>query len=132
MYITGAPFEELGMRTDLGTRPAPKLTSGALAMVPIIVGVWPALLGGIYLMNQRKDKIAHREKEAAVSEAIETTKSAAAEAAKKAAEKAMKEKERAVEMAVKKAMEEAAKDSGGRSSLPSMAVVPDLARLSTA
>ena len=28
LYISGAPFEELGFRTDLGTTPAPKLTSG--------------------------------------------------------------------------------------------------------
>jgi len=109
MYITGAPFEELGMRTDLGTTPAPKLTSGALAMVPIIVGVWPALLGGIYLINQRKERIARREKETAVNEAIKTPRAAADEAAKKAAEKATKDKEKAVEMAVKKALQEAGK-----------------------
>ena len=112
MYITGSPFEELGMRTDLGTRPAPKLTSGALAMVPIVVGVWPALLGGIYLINQRKEKIAQREKESAVKEAIDSTRAAAAEAAKKASEKAMKDKDKAVEMAVKKALQEAAKQNG--------------------
>jgi Fe-S-cluster-containing dehydrogenase component len=112
MYITGAPFEEIGLRTDLGTTPAPELTSGALSMVPVIVGVWPTLLGGIYLISRRKDKIAAREKKAAVENAVETTQAAADEAMKKAAEKAAKEKENAVEMAVKKAMEDAAKEKG--------------------
>jgi len=112
LYITGAPFEELEFRTDLGVTPAPELTSGALGMVPIVVGLWPALLGGVYVMNLRKEKMGTREKDAAVKEAIETTKAAADEAMKKAIEKAKQEKEKAVEMAVKKALDEAAKQSG--------------------
>ena len=112
LYISGAPFEDLGFRMDLGTTPAPKLTSGALAAVPIIVGVWPALLGGIYLMTQSKQKAAAREKAAAVKEATETTQAAADEAKKSATEKAKADKEKAVEKAVKKALDEAAKGNG--------------------
>jgi Fe-S-cluster-containing dehydrogenase component len=112
MYITGAPFETLGLRTDLGVKPAPEFTSGALGMVPVIVGAWPALLGGIYLMSRRKDKIANREKADAVREATETTQAAADEAMKKTMEKAKQDKEKAVELAVKKVMEEAAKQKG--------------------
>jgi hypothetical protein len=111
LYISGTPFEELGFRTDLGTVPAPKLTSGALSAVPIILGVWPALLGGIYVMTHTKEKAAAREKDSAVKEAIATTQAAADEARKKAAEKAKAEKEKAVEQAVKKALEKAAKES---------------------
>ena len=114
LYISGAPFEELGFRTDLGTTPAPKLTSGALAAVPIIIGVWPALLGGIYLMTQSKERSAARQKAAAVKEATETTQAAADEAMKGAIEKAKAEKEKAVESAVKKALDEAAKAKGTR------------------
>lgn len=114
LYITGAPFERLDFRTDLGVTPAPELTSGALSMVPIVVGVWPALLGGIYLISQRKEKIAASEKAAAVKNAIDTTKAAADEAMKKAADKARQEKEKAVEMAVKKALDEAAKNKGDK------------------
>jgi len=112
MYITGAPFETLGLRTDLGVKPAPEFTSGALGIVPVIVGVWPALLGGIYLMSQRKEKIASREQIAAVKEAAEATQSAADEALKKAMDKAKQEKEKAIELAVKKTMEEAARQKG--------------------
>lgn len=116
MYISGAPFETLGMRTDLGIRPAPEFTSGALGIVPLIVGVWPALLGGIYLVSHRKDKIANREKKDAVAEAINRTQTAADEAMKTAAEKAKLDKEKAVELAVKKALEEAAKEKDGEGS----------------
>ena len=109
LYITGGPFEELDFRTDLGVTPAPELTSGALSMVPVVVGLWPALLGGMYVINQRKDRMAAKEKREAVNDAIETTQSAADESMKKAAEKARQDREKAVEMAVKKATEEAAK-----------------------
>jgi Fe-S-cluster-containing dehydrogenase component len=111
LYISGVPFEELGFRMDLGTTPAPKLTSGALAAVPIIIGVWPALLGGIYVMTRTKEKGAAREKDSAVREAIQATQAEANEAKKKAAEKAKVDKEKAVELAVKKALEKAAKES---------------------
>ncbi len=116
MYITGAPFEDLGLRTDLGVKPAPELTSGALGIVPVIVGVWPALLGGIYLMNQRKEKIAARDKDDAVRLAVESTQAAADEAMKTATEKAKQDKEKAVELAIKKALEDAAKEQGGAES----------------
>jgi Fe-S-cluster-containing dehydrogenase component len=109
LYLSGAPFDELGFRMDLGTTPAPKLTSGALAAVPIVIGLWPALLGGVYLMTQSQRRIAAQEKAAAVKEAIDTTQAAADEAMKSAAEKAKADKEKAVERAVKKALDEAAK-----------------------
>jgi len=112
MYITGAPFEDMGMRTDLDVKPAPELTSGALSIVPVIVGLWPALLGGVYLMNQRRDKIAAKEKKAAVKEAVTRTQAAANEAMKTAADKAKAERDKAVENAVKKVLEEAAKQRG--------------------
>lgn len=112
LYITGAPFERLDFRTDLGTTPAPDLTAGALSMVPIVVGVWPALLGGIYLVSQRKDKIADRERKDAVEDAVRGAKATADKAMKKAAERARTDKEKAVEMAVKKALNEAGKEKG--------------------
>jgi formate dehydrogenase iron-sulfur subunit len=112
LYITGAPFETLGFRTDLGITPAPEFTSGALSMVPVVIGLWPALLGGIYVINQRKERMASKEQAAAVNEALATAKAAADEAMKKAAEKARQDREKAVETAVKKAMDEASKKAG--------------------
>lgn len=71
LYISGTPFKELEMREDLGITPAPQLTAGALSSVPIIVGLWPALLAGIYAVSKRKEKIAQSEKELALASAKE-------------------------------------------------------------
>ena len=109
LYISGVPFEEVGMREDLGTTPAPELTHGPLSVVPMVVGLWPVLLTGVYAMNQRKEKVAAAEKAEAVDAAV---KAANAEAEAKLADslaKAEKAKEAAVEKAVKTALEEAAK-----------------------
>jgi hypothetical protein len=71
LYISGTPFKKLGMREDLGVIPAPQLTAGALSSVPIIAGLWPALLVGIYAVSKRKEKIVQREIEQAVASAMD-------------------------------------------------------------
>jgi hypothetical protein len=71
LYISGTPFKDLGMREDLGVTPAPQLTAGALSSVPVIAGLWPALLAGIYAVSKRKEKIARTEKEQAVAAAMD-------------------------------------------------------------
>lgn len=109
LTVSGVPFSELGMREDLGTTSAPKLTSGALGAVPIVVGLWPVLLTGIYAVNQRKEKIAAEEQAQAVADALAEAKSEADAAMAKAKENAEKAKEKAIEKAVKDALEEAAK-----------------------
>jgi len=103
------PFRDLGMREDLGVTPAPALTAGALGAVPIVVGVWPVLLTGIYAISQRKDKVAKEEQAEAVEAARAATKEEAAAELQKTLAMKEKEKETAINMAVKKALEEAAK-----------------------
>ena len=109
LHLSAVPFNQIGMREDLGVTPAPSLTKGALSAVPIVVGLWPVLLTGIYAISQRKDKIAESEK----AEAIAAVKEQAnAEAEAKIAEtlaQAKIEKEKEIEIQVKKALEEAAK-----------------------
>lgn len=109
LYLSAVPFNEIGMREDLGTTPAPELTAGALGSVPMVVGLWPVLLTGIYAMSKRKEKIANEEQEQAVLEAIKKTNEAAEAKLNKALEKAQKEKETAIQKEVKKALEEAQK-----------------------
>ncbi len=109
LYLSGVPFSEIGMREDLGHTPAPDLTAGALGAVPIVVGLWPVLLTGIYAMNKRKEKIAAEEKADAVSEAVAASEAKAKQGLTTALEKAKKEKEGAIKREVKKALEEAAK-----------------------
>lgn len=109
LYISGVPFKEVGMREDLGITPAPKLTSGALSGVPIVVGLWPVLLTGIYAINKRKEKIELQDKQQAVADALAKANAEAESKLKEAMEKSKKEKEAAIEKAVIKALEEAAK-----------------------
>ena len=109
LYISGVPFREIGLREDLGITPAPELTSGALAAVPIISAAWPVLLTGIYAINQRKEKIAAEEKKQAVAEALAKAQAAAKADLDKALAKAEADKKSAIDREVKKALEEAAK-----------------------
>ena len=109
LYLSEVPFKEIGMREDLGETPAPKLTSGALSAVPMIVGLWPVLLGGIYAINKRKEKIEKQEKEQAVAAAVAAAEAEAKAKMKEAMEFQEKQKEKAIEKAVSKALEEAAK-----------------------
>ena len=111
LYLSSVPFKDVGMREDLGVTPAPKLTSGALSAVPMIAGLWPVLLTGIYAINQRKGKIEKQEKEEAVATALEQAHTEAEAKLSEAMEKAEKEKAVAIEAAVSKALEEAAKAS---------------------
>jgi Fe-S-cluster-containing dehydrogenase component len=109
MTISGVPFRELGMREDLGNTPAPELTKGALSVVPMVAGLWPVLLTGIYAISQRKERIAREEKAAAVSHAVARAEAEAKAKLTEALAKAEKDKKAAIEREVKKALEEAAK-----------------------
>jgi Fe-S-cluster-containing dehydrogenase component len=111
LYISNVAFSKIGMREDLGTTSAPQLTSGPLAAVPIVVGLWPVLLTGIYAISQRKDKVAAEEQ----AEAVASAKAAADEEMKQqiagVKKQAAKEKEAAIKKEVKKALEAAAKEA---------------------
>jgi ferredoxin len=109
LYLSEVPFKEIGMREDLGVTPAPQLTAGALSAVPIVVGLWPVLLTGIYAINKRKEKIEKQEKEQAVAAAVEAAEAEAKAGMKEAMAFAEKQKEKAIEKAVSQALEEAAK-----------------------
>jgi len=111
LYMSGVPFHEIEMREDLGTTPAPSLTSGALSAVPIIVGIWPAFLIGMVAMTRRREKISAEEQALAVRKAVDETKKEADARFAEAMEKAKTEKEKAIEKAVKDAVEQA---SGGK------------------
>jgi formate dehydrogenase iron-sulfur subunit len=109
LYLSGVPFKDIGMREDLGVTPAPELTSGALAAVPLVAGLWPVLLLGIYAVNKRKDQVADEEREEAVASTLARAKAEAKEALDKALAKADADTKKAIEREVKKALEEAAK-----------------------
>jgi hypothetical protein len=111
LYLSGIPFKGLGMREDLGTIPAPELTAGALGAVPMVVGLWPVLLTGIYAMSKRKEKIAREEQQEAVALAVKEANEAADAKLSQAMANARKEKETAIQKAVQKALAEAQQTS---------------------
>jgi formate dehydrogenase iron-sulfur subunit len=107
LYLSDVPFEQIGMREDLGVTPAPQLTAGALGSVPIVVGLWPVLLTGVYAISKRKDKIAKEEQEEAVQSAKDLANEEMKTQLSKLSTKMTKEKETAVANGVKKALAEA-------------------------
>lgn len=109
LYLSGAPFSQIGMREDLGSKSAPELTAGALASVPMVAGLWPVLLGGIYAINKRKEQIASREKRQAVKDALSRAGVEAEKTLAEALSKAAVDNKRLIEVEVKRAVEEAEK-----------------------
>ncbi len=109
LYLSNVPFETIGMRMDLGVTPAPELTAGALGAVPMVVGLWPVLLTGIYAMSRRKEKIAAEEKAQAVAAALAAADEQATAKLNATMEKAKQEKAAAITKAVKEALEADAK-----------------------
>ena len=63
LYISHVPFEELGFRTDLGTKPAPEYTKGFLGAVPIVDILAPGFLIGAYAMAQSRAKNNHNDQD---------------------------------------------------------------------
>ena len=108
LYLSGAEFKDIGLREDLGNTSVPTMTAGPLSVVPMVAALWPALLGGVWAMNKRKDKVAAEEQQAAVRAAKAEVKAEAAAKLAKELEKAEKDKAQAIEREVKRALEEAA------------------------
>ncbi len=100
LYLSSVPFSQIGMREDLGITPAPELTSGALSAVPVVVGLWPVLLMGLFAVSKRKESIARQE----VAEAVRAASEDADLKLEKALADAEREKAAAVEKAVKNAL----------------------------
>jgi Fe-S-cluster-containing dehydrogenase component len=57
LYLASVPFEQLGFRTDLGTRSYPDYTTGFLYAVPVVLVLWPAFLIGVNHLTRREEEI---------------------------------------------------------------------------
>jgi Fe-S-cluster-containing dehydrogenase component len=57
MYLTSqdAPFGEIGFDTHLGKQPIINYVKEFLAIVPMVLTIWPALFTGFHLLATRKD-----------------------------------------------------------------------------
>jgi len=57
IYLASVPFEELGLRNDLGTVPYPEYNKTFLYSVPAVLILWPAFLLGLHsAFVERKSK----------------------------------------------------------------------------
>ena len=66
LYLSPVPHTLLG-QPELGARAAPELTAGMTGLAAMIVGLWPAVLGGMYAIGKFMDKSAGRKLARAVS-----------------------------------------------------------------
>jgi len=57
LYISNVPFHELGMKENLGHLPAASLTAGGFGIVPMVLGIWPVLLTGLYAITRQAETI---------------------------------------------------------------------------
>ncbi len=54
MYMSDVPFEQLGFNTTLGNEPIISYVKEFLAIVPMVLVIWPALFTGFHLLANRK------------------------------------------------------------------------------
>jgi len=54
LYLSGVPFEKLDFPTDLPETAYPEFSKSFLTFVPLILVIWPTLLGGIHLFSRRR------------------------------------------------------------------------------
>ncbi len=54
LYLSAVPFEELGFRTDLGTRAYPEYNKTFLYSVPAVLILWPAFLLGLHSATEER------------------------------------------------------------------------------
>jgi len=106
MTISGVPFSEVGLNENLGSKAAGEYTAGVLGAVPMVVGLWPVLLGGAYAITKRKEQVSAEEQEEAVRAAVAANQEQADAALKAALAKAEAAKAKEIAAEVKKAREE--------------------------
>jgi len=61
LYLASVPFEELGMRTDLGTTSYPEYNKTFLYSVPAVLVLWPAFLLGLHSAKVKDENINQNE-----------------------------------------------------------------------
>lgn len=54
LYIGPRPFEQLGFRSDLGTKAYPEMTAGFMSIVPLVATIWPTVLLSAYALTKKR------------------------------------------------------------------------------
>jgi Fe-S-cluster-containing dehydrogenase component len=61
MYLASVPFDQIGMRTDLGDTPYPELTRSYLSAAPLVMALWPLFFTGLFMFSKRRDASDHEQ-----------------------------------------------------------------------
>lgn len=57
MYLSDVPFDKIGYDTHLGDQPIISYVKEFLAVVPMVLTIWPALFTGFHLLSNRKEAL---------------------------------------------------------------------------
>lgn len=55
MYLSNVPFEQVGFNTEIPHEPILDSVKSFLAIVPMVLTIWPALFAGFHLLATRKE-----------------------------------------------------------------------------
>jgi formate dehydrogenase iron-sulfur subunit len=58
MFLASAPMDSFGLPTHLGDVGMPEYPRNYLSAAPLIMGIWPALWGGLYMFTKRREELA--------------------------------------------------------------------------
>ena len=61
MYLSGAPFEEVGFDTTVASEPIISNVKDFLSTVPMVLAIWPALFSGFHLLAKHKEQHGHED-----------------------------------------------------------------------
>ena len=61
LYLSAVPFEQIGFRMDLGTKPYPEYSTGFLYAVPFIFVLWPIVMFGFNRVTKKGRAEEHKE-----------------------------------------------------------------------
>ena len=56
LYLSGVPFEQIDFPADLPEKPLVEQTKGFLSAVPLVLVLWPAVLGLCYSAKRNKEE----------------------------------------------------------------------------
>jgi formate dehydrogenase iron-sulfur subunit len=60
--LSPVPFDQIGLKVDLGTQPLPNLTWAALSKIPGVVGIGCVGLSAVYWITHRRQEVAAAER----------------------------------------------------------------------
>ena len=60
MFLSPVPFDTIGLPTQLGDVGLPEYPHNYLSAAPLVMAIWPALWGGLYMFTKRREELEKR------------------------------------------------------------------------